>query len=76
MRSGASWRVGIDPAQRTDLVTAGVFAHVRNPVFTAMTLAQAGVVLMVPTPISAMALAALVVAVQLQVRAPVQRTAV
>ena len=66
---GASWRIGVDPAERTDLVTTGVFAHVRNPIFTAMAAAQSGVVLMVPTWVSVLALIALVVAVQLQVRA-------
>ncbi|RFU20641.1 methyltransferase family protein [Geodermatophilus marinus] len=66
---GASWRIGVDPAERTDLVTGGVFAHIRNPIFTAMAAAQAGVVLMVPTWISALALVTLVAAVQLQVRA-------
>jgi protein-S-isoprenylcysteine O-methyltransferase Ste14 len=65
---GTSWRVGVDPAERTALVTTGVFAHVRNPVFTAMTVAQIGVVLMVPTWVSVLALVALTVAVQLQVR--------
>lgn len=65
---GASWRIGVDPAERTDLVTGGVFAHVRNPIFTAMAAAQAGVVLMVPTWVSVLALVALVAAVQLQVR--------
>ncbi len=66
---GASWRIGVDPAERTDLVTSGVFAYVRNPIFTAMAAAQFGVVLMVPTWVSAAALVALVAAVQLQVRA-------
>lgn len=69
---GASWRIGVDPGERTDLVTSGVFAHVRNPMFTAMTVAQLGVVLMVPTWASVLALVALValvVAVELQVRA-------
>jgi protein-S-isoprenylcysteine O-methyltransferase Ste14 len=65
---GASWRIGVDPAERTDLVTTGVFAHVRNPIFTAMVTAQAGMVAMVPTWVSVAALAALVAAVQLQVR--------
>jgi protein-S-isoprenylcysteine O-methyltransferase Ste14 len=66
---GASWRIGVDPGERTELVTGGVFARVRNPIFTAMVTAQAGVVLMVPTWVSVVALVALVVAVQLQVRA-------
>jgi protein-S-isoprenylcysteine O-methyltransferase Ste14 len=66
---GTSWRIGVDATERTELVTTGVFAHVRNPIFTAMVTAQAGVVLMVPTWVSVTALAALVAAVQLQVRA-------
>ena len=66
---GASWRIGVDPTERTALVTDGVFAHARNPIFTAMVTAQAGIVLMVPTWVSVAALAALVAAVQLQVRA-------
>jgi protein-S-isoprenylcysteine O-methyltransferase Ste14 len=75
---GASWRIGVDPSERTTLVTTGVFAHLRNPIFTAMVLAQLGLVLMVPTWVSAVALAALIAAVELQVRAveePYLRTA-
>jgi protein-S-isoprenylcysteine O-methyltransferase Ste14 len=66
---GESWRIGVDTGERTDLVTSGVFAHVRNPIFTAMVVAQLGIVLMVPTWVSALSVVALVVAVQLQVRA-------
>jgi protein-S-isoprenylcysteine O-methyltransferase Ste14 len=66
---GASWRIGVDPGERTELVTTGVFAYIRNPIFTAMVLAQFGMVLLVPTWLSAIALAALIVAVELQVRA-------
>lgn len=65
---GASWRIGVDESERTDLVTGGLFAHVRNPVFTAMVAAQLGVTLMAPTWLSVAALGSLVVAVQLQVR--------
>lgn len=66
---GASWRIGVDPAERTDLITTGpLFGAVRNPIFTAMVAAQSGVLLMVPTWVSALALVALVVAVHLQVR--------
>jgi protein-S-isoprenylcysteine O-methyltransferase Ste14 len=65
---GASWRIGVDPAERTALVTEGVFRLARNPIFTAMVVAQLGVVLMVLTWVSAASLAALVAAVQLQVR--------
>ena len=66
---GASWRIGVDPGERTILVTTGVFAHVRNPIFTAMALSQLGMVLLVPNWVSAVALVTLVAAVELQVRA-------
>jgi protein-S-isoprenylcysteine O-methyltransferase Ste14 len=65
---GASWRVGVDETERTTLVTDGPFAVVRNPVFTAMTIASIGWALMVPTWVSLAAVAVLVLAVQLQVR--------
>ncbi|QGV81984.1 methyltransferase family protein [Streptomyces ficellus] len=65
---GASWRVGVDAAERTTLVTGGLFAHVRNPVFTAMVCTAAGLALMVPNWIAALGLIALVTAVQVQVR--------
>jgi protein-S-isoprenylcysteine O-methyltransferase Ste14 len=66
---GSAWRIGVDPAERTTLVTTGLFGVVRNPVFSAMVVAQAGVVLIVPTWVSVLGLVALVVAVELQVRA-------
>ena len=66
---GASWRIGVDAGERTDLVTTGVFAHVRNPIFSAMVVAQFGMVLLVPTWLSVAALLALFAAVELQVRA-------
>ncbi len=65
---GASWRVGVDAAERTDLVTSGLFAHVRNPVFTAMAATAVGLALMAPNAVALLALVALVAALQLQVR--------
>ncbi|WP_326593277.1 methyltransferase family protein [Streptomyces sp. NBC_01294] len=65
---GTSWRVGVDTGERTALVTDGLFAHVRNPVFTAMVTASLGLSLIVPNWVSLVALAALVTAIQLQVR--------
>lgn len=65
---GASWRVGVDATERTELVTTGAFAVVRNPIFTAMLTTLAGLTLMVPTMVSAAAWLCLLVAVELQVR--------
>jgi len=45
---GRSWRIGIDD-RPTPLVTRGLFAFVRNPIFTAMIIVLAGGVLVVPS---------------------------
>ncbi|SCE97294.1 Protein-S-isoprenylcysteine O-methyltransferase Ste14 [Micromonospora viridifaciens] len=66
---GTSWRVGVDPGERTDLVTGGPFALARNPIFTAMIVTSLGLALMVPNPISLAATVVLVVSIQVQVRA-------
>ena len=65
---GSSWRIGVQDGERTELVTDGLFAHVRNPIFSFMLVAQVGFTLPVPTWISWAALLYLVVAVELQVR--------
>lgn len=75
---GASWRVGVDAAERTSLVTAGPFALVRNPFFSALIPTMAGLVLMAFNVVAIGAFLALVLAVELQVRVveePYLRTA-
>lgn len=66
---GTSWRIGVDEGERTELVTRGVFALARNPVFTGMGILLSGQVLAVPSALSAVALAVFAAAVQVQVRA-------
>ncbi|RSM71642.1 isoprenylcysteine carboxyl methyltransferase [Actinoplanes sp. ATCC 53533] len=66
---GASWRIGVDPNERTALVTTGAFALARNPIFTAMTVTSLGLAAMVPNPVSLAATAVLIASIQLQVRA-------
>ncbi|MFE7277216.1 methyltransferase [Streptomyces sp. NPDC057623] len=46
----------------------GPFARVRNPIFTAMAVTGLGITLMVPNVLAVAALAALIIAVELQVR--------
>ena len=65
---GASWRVGVDHAERTALVSDGPFAHIRNPIFTTMAVTGLGLTLMVPNVLALACLAALIIAVELQVR--------
>ena len=65
---GTSWRIGVDHEERTDLVTSGPFALVRNPIFSAMLPTALGLVLLVPSWVALVGLAGLVVALELQVR--------
>ena len=66
---GSSWRIGVDPQERTHLVTSGPFAIVRNPIFAAMLPTSLGLTLLVPSVVALTGFAALVVALELQTRA-------
>lgn len=65
---GTSWRIGVDHEERTQLVTTGPFALVRNPIFAAMLPTALGLTLLVPSWVAIAGLAGLVVALELQVR--------
>ena len=65
---GDSWRVGVDPAERTGLRTNGPFRLVRNPIFSWMILSAFGLALLVPNAASLAGLVALVVGIEFQVR--------
>lgn len=65
---GDSWRIGVDSASHTELVTSGLFRVVRNPIFSAMVLAAVGLVLLVPNGFAVTALLVLVVSLHIQVR--------
>ncbi len=65
---GDSWRIGVDLEARTALVATGPFRWVRNPIFTAMSLATIGLALLVPNVVSLLAVVTLVVALEIHVR--------
>ncbi len=65
---GDAWRIGVDPEERTELVTDGPFGLVRNPIYSAMVPTVFGLVLMVPNALAIAAIACLVIALELQVR--------
>ncbi|NKR10621.1 MULTISPECIES: isoprenylcysteine carboxylmethyltransferase family protein [unclassified Paenarthrobacter] len=65
---GASWRIGVDEAERTALMTTGPFRLVRNPVFTAVAVAFLGMALMVPNPVAIAGLAVTLIGIEIQVR--------
>jgi protein-S-isoprenylcysteine O-methyltransferase Ste14 len=65
---GDAWRIGVDPGERTELVTDGPFGVIRNPIYSALTPTVLGLVLMVPNALAIAAIVALVLALELQVR--------
>lgn len=68
VQMGPSWRVGVDASETTELVTTGLFAVVRNPIFTSMLVGFAGLALLVPNALGLVGFALAVVALQLHVR--------
>jgi protein-S-isoprenylcysteine O-methyltransferase Ste14 len=63
-----SWRIGVDPTERTALSVDGPFGWARNPIFTGMVTAAVGLALLAPTVLTIAAVFMLWVAVEIQVR--------
>jgi protein-S-isoprenylcysteine O-methyltransferase Ste14 len=49
IKMGASWRVGIDEKVKTNLITTGLYASIRNPTYLGLFLLNFGVWLIWPT---------------------------
>jgi protein-S-isoprenylcysteine O-methyltransferase Ste14 len=65
---GDAWRVGVDPSERTELVTDGPFSLARNPIFAAMIPAFTGITLLAPNVLTIAGAILLTVALELHVR--------
>ncbi|MGB3482818.1 MAG: isoprenylcysteine carboxylmethyltransferase family protein [Mycobacterium sp.] len=65
---GDSWRVGVDAGETTTLVRSGAFAVVRNPVFSAMMVFAAGMLLVTPNVVAVVGFILLVASIEVQVR--------
>ena len=68
LQMGASWRIGVDPRERTALITTGLFRWVRNPIYSAVLLCFGGCALLLPTTLAVAGWLVILLAVQLQVR--------
>lgn len=68
LEMGASWRIGVEAGERTDLVTAGLFGRVRNPIFTGMLAFTVGLTLLVPNLPALVGAVIAIVTIQVQVR--------
>jgi protein-S-isoprenylcysteine O-methyltransferase Ste14 len=65
---GSSWRVGIDPGEHTALVTAGPFRWVRNPIYTAVLVFHAALLVVLPGPIMVAGVVIALLSVEVGVR--------
>jgi protein-S-isoprenylcysteine O-methyltransferase Ste14 len=65
---GASWRIGIDSTNRTELVSKGLFSVSRNPIFLSTRLALLGFFMVAPNAFTLAILAAGEIVIQVQVR--------
>lgn len=65
---GVSWRVGVEPGERTELSREGLFGAVRNPVFSAIAVFFIGFSLVVPNILSLAGILLGWVGIELQVR--------
>jgi protein-S-isoprenylcysteine O-methyltransferase Ste14 len=50
-RMGKSWRMGIDPNDRTQLISNGPYAYVRHPIYGLSTLLMLTTMLVIPSPL-------------------------
>ncbi|MBL7976762.1 MAG: isoprenylcysteine carboxylmethyltransferase family protein [Bacteroidetes Order II. Incertae sedis bacterium] len=64
----SSWRIGIDEKNNTNLVTTGVFAHSRNPIFLGMLFTLLGLFFVLPNALSFAILCTGFVTIHVQVR--------
>jgi protein-S-isoprenylcysteine O-methyltransferase Ste14 len=65
---GDSWRIGVDEAEQTALVTTGGFRVVRNPIFATTILSFLGIALMVPNPVAIAGAVVTIIGIEVQVR--------
>ncbi len=68
IQMGPSWRVGVQPGERTELVTHGLFRYIRNPIFSGVIVSAVGAALLVPKPAMMIAAVGSLVGIELQVR--------
>jgi len=68
VQMGASWRIGVEHGERTDLVTGGLFGLVRNPIFTGMVVFGLGLALLVPNLPTLLGAALALATIEAQVR--------
>jgi protein-S-isoprenylcysteine O-methyltransferase Ste14 len=65
---GDAWRIGVDPSERTGLVTDGPFSIARNPIYSSMVTFFVGIALLVPNVMTIAGAILLILSLELQTR--------
>lgn len=65
---GTSWRIGVDPTEHTTFRSKGLFAVVRNPIFSSMSLTLAGFAILSLHWLVLLGAVLFVLSIELQVR--------
>lgn len=63
-----SWRIGVDTETKTELITTGLFARSRNPIFLGMISSLVGLFLITPNALTGLFLILSCVLIQIQIR--------
>lgn len=63
-----SWRIGIDTATKTELITVGLFQFSRNPIFFGMILSLIGLFLTTPNALTGIFMILGYILIQVQIR--------
>lgn len=64
----SAWRMGIDEANKTNLVTNGLFAYSRNPIFIGLILSFGGLLLITPNTFTMVIFVVEFILIQIQIR--------
>jgi protein-S-isoprenylcysteine O-methyltransferase Ste14 len=65
---GSSWRVGVDPNERSVLITQGPFSFVRNPIYSAAAVMSIALILILPNILMICSFVTQFIGIELQVR--------
>ncbi|NOT86177.1 MAG: isoprenylcysteine carboxylmethyltransferase family protein [Methylococcaceae bacterium] len=68
LQMGKSWRVGVDPHEKTALVTHGLFHYIRNPIYSGVIVFVSGLLTLLPNPLMFIGSVIGFIGIQLQVR--------
>jgi len=67
-KMGKSWRMGIDPGEKTQLVVTGPYAYVRHPIYALQCVFAIASLAAVPTPLMGIVVAIVVLLLQWEAR--------